>query len=72
VARSVPPLLLRGGQGMRPPRRPPRTRLHLRRRRPRRPSPADPVHAPAARARPGRRHPRRDSVMSHRDVTMGS
>ena len=59
-------------QGMRPPRRPPRTRLHLRRRRPRRPSPADPVHAPAARARPGRRYPRRDSVMSHRDVTMGS
>jgi hypothetical protein len=57
---------------MRPPRRPPRTRLHLRRRRPRRPSPADPVHAPAARARPGRRYPRRDSVMSLRDVTMGS
>ena len=71
VARPAPPLVLRGGAGMRPPGRAPRAGLQLRRRRPRRPAPADPVHAPARRARPGRQHPRRGSVMSHRNVTMG-
>ncbi len=57
VARPPSPLLPRGGAGLRAARRAAGTRLHLRRRRTRRPAPADPLHRPARDPRPRRRRP---------------